>query len=353
MTAMDDNVTQLQDLVSAAAANQRALRIVGGGSKDFYGAELEGEPISTQCLLGIVDYDPAELVLTARSGTALRDIEAVLAEHGQMLAFEPPHFGAASTLGGAIAAGLSGPRRAYAGAARDFVLGCKLIDGRGQWLRFGGQVIKNVAGFDVARLLTGSLGTLGILTEVTLKVLPRPVAEVTLVHAADVTTAIQRCNEWAGRPLPLSATAHLDGKLYVRLSGSEPALRAAREHIGGEPEPQGEAFWKALRDHTLPFFAGAAPLWRVSMPATTPALADVAQLIEWGGALRWFVEPRNAAAVAAQVAGQRGHVTLFRGKTRSSVFQPLAPNLLELHRRLKQAFDPKRIFNRGRLHTDL
>ena len=339
--------------IRAAHANRTPLILQGGGSKTFYGNADEGEVLNTRVLTGVVDYQPKELVLTARAGTPLAEIEALLDEHQQMLAFEPPHFGGAATLGGCIAAGLSGPRRPYAGAARDFVLGVRLIDGTGQALRFGGQVIKNVAGYDVSRLMVGALGTLGLLTEVSLKVLPRPKAETTLQFELDEAAALLKMNQWAGQPLPLSATSWHAGLLTLRLSGAASAVQAAQAKLGGETLKDAAAFWQRLRDQATPFF-DKRPLWRLAVKSTTPPLQlGDAQWIEWAGAVRWLASDLPAAALreAAKTAG--GHATLFRGNAPvDGVFAPLAPALATLHRNLKQRFDPQGIFNRGRLYPD-
>ena len=340
--------------IRAAHDSNTPLIIQGGGSKDFYGNAHEGEVLSTRKLTGVVDYQPKELVLTARAGTPLTEIEALLAEHKQMLAYEPPHFGGQATLGGSIAAGLSGPRRPYAGAARDFVLGVRTIDGTGQPLRFGGQVIKNVAGYDVSRLMVGALGTLGLLTEVSLKVLPKPAAETTLQFELDEAAAILKMNQWAGQPLPLSATSWHAGLLTVRLSGAASAVHAAQAKLGGEPLKEATAFWQRLRDHATPFF-DKRPLWRLAVKSTSPPmkLGD-AQWIEWGGAVRWLISdlPATTLREAAKTAG--GHATLYRGNAPAEgVFAPLAPALATLHHGLKQRFDPKGIFNRGRLYPEL
>ena len=343
----------LIDRIRAAHAEGTPLVIQGGGSKTFYGNADEGEILSARALTGIVDYQPKELVLTARAGTPLAEIETVLAEQNQMLAFEPPHFGGPATLGGSIAAGLSGPRRPYAGAARDFVLGVRLIDGTGQPLRFGGQVIKNVAGYDVSRLMVGALGTLGLITEVSLKVLPKPAVETTLQFELDEAAAILKMNQWAGQPLPLSATSWHAGLLTVRLSGAASAVHAAQSRLGGEVQKDAAAFWQRLRDHATPFF-DKRPLWRLAVNPTTPPLnRSDAQWIEWGGAVRWLASDLPAATLreAARTAG--GHAILFRGKTPvDGVFAPLAPALAALHRNLKQRFDPRGILNRGRLYPD-
>jgi glycolate oxidase FAD binding subunit len=323
---------------------------------------------------GIVEYDPSELVVTARCGTPMAELEATLAANGQMLACEAPHFGPQATVGGCVAAGLSGPRRATSGSVRDFVLGARLINGRGQHLAFGGQVIKNVAGYDVSRLLAGSLGILGVITEVSLKVVPTPVAEATLrFDGVTQREALERLNRWAGQPLPLSASAWSAGTLHLRLSGAAAAVRAARAALGGETldQAQASAFWTALREQSATFFAGNRPLWRLSLPSVAPPLPDLGAqpgaadpLVEWGGALRWLRSDAPATVLrdAARAAG--GHATLFRrgngagdtGTPRNDpagCFAPLDPALLRIHQRLKAEFDPAGIFNHGRLYPGL
>ncbi|MGC2520206.1 MAG: glycolate oxidase subunit GlcE [Burkholderiales bacterium] len=357
----DSVLEQLSQAVRAAAAAKRPLRLRGGGSKDFYGQSLAGDILDTRAWSGIVAYEPSELVITARCGTPLAEVEAAMRAQGQMLAFEPPHFsgGATSfaTMGGMVAAGLSGPRRQAAGAVRDFVLGVTLLDARGDVLAFGGQVMKNVAGYDVSRLMAGSLGTLGLILEVSLKVMPLPVAEATLKLELPEDKAIATLNRWGGKPLPVSAGAWSGGELAVRLSGARAAVAAACKKIGGEriDDAQAQRFWAGIREHTHVFFGTEAPLWRLSVPSTTaPLKLGGEPLIEWGGALRWLASNADARIVreAAQRAG--GHATLFRGGDKSAgVFQPLAPPLMQIHRELKREFDPHGIFNPGRMYPDL
>jgi glycolate oxidase FAD binding subunit len=343
--------------IRESAARRAPLRLRGGGSKDFYGGEPRGEILDTRAHAGVVEYEPTELVVTARCGTPLAELEAQLAAGGQMLPFEPPHFGPAATLGGCVAAGLSGPRRAAAGAVRDFVLGARLVDGRGRELAFGGRVMKNVAGYDVSRLLAGSLGVLGLILEVSLKVLPRPSAEATLRLELPQSKAIEQLNRWAGTPLPISASAWRDGEVTLRLSGAEPAVRAAAQTLGGEAlaEDAAARFWAGVREQTDAFFAGDAPLWRLSLPSSTPPLELPEEpLIEWGGALRWLRTRAPASAVREAAARAGGHATLFRGGDRSAgAFAPLAPAAARLHRELKAVFDPAGIFNPGRLYPEL
>jgi glycolate oxidase FAD binding subunit len=342
--------------IAAATAAGTPLRIRGGGTKDWYGQAFDGELLDTRAYTGIVSYEPTELVITARCGTPLAEIEALLAEHNQMLAFEPPHFGAGSTIGGVVASALSGPRRASAGAVRDFVLGAVLMDGRGEALRFGGQVMKNVAGYDVSRLLAGSLGTLGLILEVSLKVLPVPVSEASLRFDMSEIEALTRMNEWAGQPLPISASCWHQGALSLRLSGAEAAVAAARRTLGGAGLDDGPAFWASLRDQSHAYFGGGGSLWRLSVPpAASAIILGGEQLIEWGGAQRWLkvaeCDAGQTDGIRRSVAAAGGHATLFRGGQRQvGVFHPLAPAVAKIHDRLKRSFDPAGIFNPGRMY---
>jgi glycolate oxidase FAD binding subunit len=346
----------LQEKIGEAFRRRAPLRFRGGGTKDFYGNEPQGEMLDTRAHAGIVAYEPTELVITARCGTLLSDLHEMLFKQGQFLAFEPPSFGPAATLGGCVATGLSGPRRASAGSVRDYVLGAKIIDGRGQPLAFGGQVMKNVAGYDVSRLLAGSLGTLGLILEVSLKVLPRPPAELTLGMELPQAKALESLNRWAGRPLPISGSTWRDGELRLRLSGAESAIRAAAQQLGGEalaPEVAAR-FWTGVREQTDAFFAGDAPLWRLSLPSNAPEQAlPGGQLLEWGGALRWLKSNAEAGSVRAAAARAGGHATLFRARDKAAgVFAPLAPALAKLHRELKNSFDPAGILNPRRLYAE-
>jgi glycolate oxidase FAD binding subunit len=353
---MNAELRSLHERVRAAAADGRPIRLRGSGSKDFYGQTLAGDVVDTRGYAGVVAYEPTELVITARCGTRLAEIESLLAERGQMLAFEPPHFGPDATLGGCVSAGLSGPRRPAAGGVRDFVLGVKLIDGHAELMSFGGQVMKNVAGYDVSRLVCGALGTLGLIAEVSLKVLPKPFEESTLLFRMDQAQALDKLNEWGGQPLPVSASAFCDGALALRLSGAGAAVRAARDRLGGEPiDPQqAQEFWSGIREQTDPFFDDDDPLWRLSVPSIAGPLDPPGrQLIEWGGALRWLesAAPAQQIREAAHRAG--GHATLFRAADKAvPVFQPLPAALQAIHRRLKQAFDPMGIFNPGRMYSE-
>jgi len=355
MEAGGSVLREWSERIAEATRTGAPLRLRGAGTKDFYGEGLAGELLDLRAWRGIVDYEPSELVISVRCGTPLSEVEAALAARGQFLAFEPPAFGAEPTLGGVIAAGLSGPRRMFAGAARDFVLGTRLLTGQGELLRFGGQVMKNVAGFDVSRLLCGSLGILGVITEVSLKVLPRPRLEETLGLELEASKAVAAFNSWAALPLPLSGAAWSQGRAWVRLSGAPAAVRGARQRIGGDlmATPVAEDFWSALRHCQLPIFT-AEGVWRVAVPPATPPLALPGEpLIDWGGALRWYADVGAEVEVRELLQGSHGTALRWRGPSPASRFHPLAAASASLHRRLKERFDPAGIFNRGRLIVGL
>lgn len=347
---MGDLAQDISEQVRAAYSDRAPLAIRAGGSKAFFGTP-EGGALAVSAHRGIVDYEPSELVLTARTGTALIEIEQLLAEHGQMLACEPPHFGVGATLGGTVACGLSGPRRPYSGALRDFVLGARIVNGRGEILQFGGRVMKNVAGFDASRLMVGAQGTLGVLLDVSLKVLPSPESELTLRSNCSEAEAIARCCKLAGQSLAVSATAWLAGELSIRLSGSAAALENARALIGGDPLAEPKAFWDRLREQTLPWFERAPDesLWRLSLPPATPALNLPGRTcLEWGGAQRWLASPLPAAQVFAVAKLAGGHATLFRSpEVPPPTRIQLPAGIAALQSRIRQAFDPAGIFNRG------
>ena len=374
----------LIDQVKTAAASGTALRIRGGGSKDFYGQTLEGQPLDTREFTGIISYEPSELVVTARAGTPLAELEASLADQGQCLPFEPPRYqireiGAAktvATVGGMVAAGLSGPARATAGGVRDYMLGVQILNGRAELLTFGGQVMKNVAGYDVSRLMAGSMGTLGVITEVSLKVLPVPPAEATLRFHLDEATALRKLNEWAGQPLPLNASSwRVDAgqpTLYLRLRGAVAAVDAAiarlLKEVQGErvDSPQTSDNWEAARDLRLPWFtdgfARGDDLWRLSVPQTTEPLNVGTSMIDWLGGQRWVWAPAGDVQMAQQLRARAkaagGSATLFAAaqahtKKSLAVFDPLMPPLDKIHQRLKAEFDPANIFGRNCLHLNL
>ena len=348
------------DGVRARVLEARPLRIRGGGSKDFYGNPGDDPVLEMSGYRGVVAHDPSELVLTARCGTPLSEIESLLAEHGQRLPFEPPHFGNAATLGGCVAAGLAGPGRMSAGSVRDFVLGAVVMDGRGTMLRFGGQVMKNVAGYDVARMMAGSMGVLGPILEVSIKLLPRPPAEVTLALECDQARAIRDLNTWAGQPLPISASAWHRGQLFLRLAGAGAAVDKASALLGGVllGEAQAQSLWDGLREHRHAFFSSSEPghtLWRLSLPSTcAPLDFEMDTLIEWGGAQRWLWSSQSPEKLREQVRSAGGHAVAFRRGVRSlEAFDRPSSAVLAIHQRLKAAFDPAGIFNRGRLFPEL
>lgn len=342
-----------------AAERDTPLDIVGGATKSFLGRATQSEPIDVSTHRGVLSHEPTELVITARAGTPLAEVEEVLADGGQMLAFEPPHFGTRATLGGTVACALSGPRRPYAGAARDFVLGVKLLSGEGHTLSFGGQVMKNVAGYDVSRLMVGAMGTLGVLLEISLKVLPVPARTTTLAFPLDAAGACRQMNAWAARPLPISGACHYDGTLYARLSGTVGGVAQAVERLnedvaGGEIQDD-TRLWEDLREQRLPHFDTDLPLWRISVPPAAPLLTLSGEtLMDWGGALRWLVTDAPADSIRAAARAAGGHAMLYRnGDAGGEIYHPLTPELLALHQRLKASFDPKRILNRGRMYADL
>ena len=351
---METALAELRDRIVAANASKSPLRFRGAGTKDFYGESLRGEIVDTRGYSGIVAYEPSELVVTARCGTPLSEIDRALDEHGQFLALEAPRFGGDPTIGGVVAAGVSGPRRATSGSARDFVLGANLMNADGVVLRFGGQVMKNVAGFDASRLLCGSLGILGLITDVSLKVLPKPRAEKTLRFEMDAASALDRFNHWSAQPLPISATAWHEGRAYLRLSGASSAVASAQSSLGGETidDAAAAAWWNSLRDQTHALFA-AQRLWRLSLPSTAPFGDASITLIEWAGAQRWLASDASADDIRARAANVGGTATLWRGERNTTMFHPLTEANLVLHRRLKQQFDPNGIFNRGRLIEEL
>ena len=376
---MNAVIAGFAERVRQAAAQKRPLRLKGGGSKDFYGGPLAGEILDTRAYAGIVSYDPTELVVTARAGTPLRELETLLAGQGQMLAFEPPHFGDGATVGGVVASGLSGPRRATSGSVRDFVLGVKLMDGRGEVLNFGGQVMKNVAGYDVSRLMPGSMGSLALLLEASVKILPKPAATATLRCQISQEKALRILNEWAGQPLPLSASCWIgnasgDGQLTIRLAGAAAAIKAAIPLMSpvvtaSEVDPQSaEKFWKDLREHQLSSLENLAAdqtLYRLALPAACGPLtipgADNEIILEWHGQQRWIKAPGDEATftlIKQLATSHGGHATRFKqGANVDSAFQRFTLLSEQAHSkalevvqaRLRSAFDPAGVFATKRL----
>lgn len=352
MTVSFDDSQQLLDQVNQALASNTPLRIQGGGSKAFLGHEVQGTLLDTRAHRGIVTYDPTELVISVRAGTPLAELEAALDEANQMLPCEPPHLGEGATVGGMIAAGLSGPRRPWSGSVRDFVLGTRVITGHGKHLRFGGEVMKNVAGYDLSRLMAGSFGCLGVLTEVSLKVLPKPRLCRSLRVEMPVDRALLKLAEWGQQPVPITAASHDGHALHLRLEGGEGSVNAACDRIGGQTLDVG--YWNELREQRLGFFSDARPLWRLSLPTDTPVLALPGdQLIDWAGAQRWLKSDADAHVIRAIVSEVGGHATCFTAGAAASPFQPLAEPLLRYHRQLKAALDQQGIFNPGRMYSEV
>lgn len=352
-TITDSNLEpELQERVSRAVANGSPLQIVGGGSKSFYGNSVEAEMLELSGHSGIIDYDPAELVITLRAGCNLAEVEALLAKNNQMLGFEPLHLGDEATIGGVIASALAGPRRGYAGGVREFILGVKLLSGRGEIMSFGGRVIKNVAGFDVSRLMVGALGTLGVILEASLRVIPCFESEVTLAFEhADGNTHIQWVNQQASKPLPLSASSWYRGRSFVRLSGSQQGVEAAAGRLGGERE---QDVWLQLRRQNHEFFTSNETIMRLSLPPSCmETLPQEPELIEWGGAQRWLGGNTDVAELRENVENLRGSACVYRGAVESEKFHPLDSAKMMLHRTLKSSFDPAGILNPGRLYRGL
>ena len=354
MTVSESNIeADLQAQVLQSVSNASPLKIVGGDSKAFFGKTVEADVLSVAEHRGIIDYDPAELVITLRAGCRLEEVEALLAENNQMLGFEPPQLSSAATIGGLVATGLCGPRRAYSGAIRDFILGLKILNGRGEIVSFGGRVIKNVAGFDVSRLMVGALGTLGVILEVSLRVIPTFEKELTLgFEHTSAQAFIDWINELASKPLPLSASCWYRGKSYLRLSGSEQGVDSAALKLGGDVESPP---WVDLREQEHEFFTDQPTLYRISVPSNCEDyLTDQNQLIEWGGAQRWINQELNLEKLREHTESRQGAVCHYRGCSSDvEMFHPLNDAMQTLHKSLKSSFDPARILNPGRFYASL
>jgi len=350
----NDISQQLQQRVEQAYKAGTALNICGGGSKEFYGRKIQAEELNVADHRGIINYEPTELVITARAGTPISEIENTLNEQGQMLGFEPPHYGDTATIGGTIACDLSGPRRPYSGSARDYVLGSTIINGKAEQLHFGGEVMKNVAGYDVSRLMCGAMGTLGVLLDVSLKVIPKPEAEMTVVKECEAADAIQQMHHWMKLSLPLSASCYVDGKLYIRLASNDTTIKAAHQQIGGDlvDNPQ---FWISTKEQNHSFFETEKPLWRLSLASNTdPISLEGETLYDWGGALRWLSSDESVDKIRHATESLNGHAILFKNNVNQiDPFHELNPHIHTMHRQLKHAFDPANILNPGRMYADI
>jgi glycolate oxidase FAD binding subunit len=376
-------VEAVQTLVASAIENRWRIEVVGGGTKRSIGAVAKPDVmLSLAAMDAVVDYAPEELVLTVQPGATLTDLERLTAQQGQMLAFEPPHLTGVlgrpghPTIGGALATNLSGPRRVRAGAARDHFLGFEAVNGRGEIFKAGGKVVKNVTGYDLSKLMAGSWGTLAVMTEVTLKVLPAPRAEVTLmIFGLDDRRAGEAMSRAMNAPAEVSAAAHLPpfasrcpplgaemSVTALRLDGFEASVAARAEALSAALREFGRVerldahhsreFWVSVREVEC-FAADPRPLWRLSVPPASgwrvaEALAGDL-LYDWAGGLVWLLpEPTAAPALvrdAARALG--GHATLFRGD--GPAFERLQGPLDAVSRRVKAAFDPNGVLNPGRL----
>jgi len=349
-----DQSQELQERLREAGTKRTPLRIQGGDTKRFLGRSVAAESLAVAGHRGVLRYDPAELVITARAGTPLVEIRELLADRGQRLPFEPPGFGSASTIGGTVACGLAGPGRPWAGPLRDHLLGTRVLAGDGRLLRFGGEVIKNVAGYDVTRLMAGALGTLGVLLEVSLKVIPQPIATLTLAQDLDQGQALDRLVDWLGKPLPITASAWHAGMLFLRLEGSPLGLERVKTVLGGELIADGDQFWRSLREQTHAFFARPGVLCRMNLPPATPPLPLAEEvLVEWHGMQRW-VRTSEADACRRIVRAHGGFTTLFRdAPADADVFEPLEPGVMQVHLSLKRVMDPLGLLNPGRMYQGL
>jgi glycolate oxidase FAD binding subunit len=348
-----DFIRTLCTSIQQANSSKQSLQLSAGGSKSFYGNQIFAPPLDVSANIGIVDYEPSELYISARNGTLLSEIESTLEASNQMLPFEPPHFTSQATLGGTVACGLSGPRRAYANSMRDCILGTNIVNGKGEYLQFGGNVMKNVAGYDVSRLMCGAFGTLGILTQISLKVIPKPQSEITIAIEVNQNEALETMNAWMQTQLPISATYFNNDVLYVRIAGLEKTTKKVHENIGGERFQDSDTFWKNIKDHQADFFQTDLPIWRVIIPSNTPVLSISGEsCLEWNGGLRWIKSSEDAQHIINQCQTANGHATLFKAKTKANDCLPsISPKLQNLHLNLKSSFDPNHILNPGRMYS--
>jgi glycolate dehydrogenase FAD-binding subunit len=352
---MQQKIMTIKEQISSAIEQGEVLKIIGGNSKAFLGRSVVGTPIDMADYSGIISYEPTELFITVRAGTLLSEVNKVLAEQDQMLAFDPPQINGETTMGGVVATGLSGPRRPYSGSVRDYVLGIRCINGLAKELSFGGQVMKNVAGYDLSRLMTGAFGTLGVITEITLKVLPQPDFELTGCQAMSIQSALDMMHDISSKAIPISASCY-DGKmLFIRFSGNEKIVKETLKQLELEEYSKGEHFWNELRDFKHPFFNLEHPIWRLSVPSTADINFDEEQyLIDWGGAQYWIASERSAKEIFTMAEEVGGSALLFHGGDRKGeLFQPLPEGMFKLQQELKQAFDPHRILNPGKIYPML
>lgn len=353
MSAQNEQENIFCQTIREAAAKKSPLNICAGNTKNFYGNSSSGETFDVSQYQGIIDYEPSELFITARCGTTLKQIETELDNHNQMLAFEPPHFGEQATIGGTVACGLSGPRRPYAGAMRDNMLGVHIINGEGHYLRFGGQVMKNVAGYDVSRAMCGALGTLGVIMQVSLKVIPKPETEITLQIETPESQALSTLHQLSQSSLPISATFIENNSLYLRLAGLESSIQKTKLELDAKQINESNDFWHTVKEQQRDYFKSAKPLWRINVPNNAPAIdLEETMLIEWNGGLRWLSSLLDDTLIRSKIQQLGGHATLFKSENKSAdCFSELSPEVKTLHTNLKNAFDPLHIINPGRMYS--
>ena len=350
---MGDCNEEIASQVQDAFHSKTALQIQAGNTKAFYGRNIHGELLSLANHTGIIEYEPTELYMTARCGTPLREIEQTIDEQNQILPCEPPHFGSTATIGGMIAAGLAGPRRVFSGNVRDCMLGVEILNGEGQTLRFGGKVMKNVAGYDVSRLMCGALGTLGVLMSVTIRLLPKPTSEQTIALTMNSSSAIQKMNQWANSAMPITATFYDGNQLFIRISGSTSTIDVCRREIGGEIQNNNKNFWNTVKEQTHKFFNTKNSLWRISLPPSTKAFKINGNCaVEWNGALRWYDTTEDEKTIRTEAEQADGHACLFKGNTTEQVFHPLPDASMHLHKQLKHVLDPANILNPGKMFAE-
>jgi glycolate oxidase FAD binding subunit len=350
---MNDYRDDITSTIQRAYQKKIPLHVSAGNTKHFYGRNIQAKTLSLAHHKGIIEYEPSELYITARSGTPLQEIEQTIAEQHQIIPCEPPYFGTAATIGGMVASGLAGPRRVHAGTVRDCILGAEIINGKGEFLRFGGKVMKNVAGYDVSRLMCGALGTLGVLMSVSLRLLPKPVCEQTIALSLGSNMAIEKMNQWANTAMPISATFFDGRSLYLRLSSSLSAIETCKRKIGGEVMNQDEMFWNNIKEQAHNFFDSTKPLWRISVPTYTQNLNLPGECaIEWNGALRWYLSDADETTIRSEAEHVGGNANLFKGSITENVFHPLSKTSMRIHKKLKQAMDPAGILNPGKMFAE-
>lgn len=341
--------------ILAAGKREQPIEIRGGGTKAFLGRTPQGQLLDVSAHSGITTYETKELVITARAGTSLSEIESTLNEQGQILGFEPPHFGESATLGGTIACGLSGPRRPFTGSARDFVLGVRLINGKGEELRFGGEVIKNVAGYDLSRLTTGAMGALGLMLDISLRVLPKAECEMTLTQTIPMLEALDQMVTLRRTSNPISGAAYDNGQLHLRLTGAESTVTHYAQKLGWDNLSSDAQFWHQLNEQKLAFFINDQPLWKLSLPATVPMPKLAGKwLIDWAGGLRWLISDEAPETIFSAAESLSGYAHCYRRGDRDNVcYPPLNTILHRFHSQLKRAFDPHQLLNPGRMYSDI